>query len=210
MIQGDTDWRSLARAICEDDRIEATSHNLNHGLRERVRLQLGPVPCVGAIRTAPLLLLLDHPPLDPRATSDDRTFVRPGWPLAALHPDAPASLADWWRPRVATLVARFGAQHVANSIAAVYLMPWHAAPLPVVARFPSRARLLDVAADAAARDAVLLIAGGTDAWIEHPTIGALPPSRRVVLERADAMLTPANLGDAWDAICARIEVHAWM
>ena len=212
MLQGDPDWWRLGAAISEEDHLAAIRHNAATEPEFRLYASLGPVPCVGAIMTAPVVLLLSHPGLDRRSTPHDYSFYRPGWPLSALHPEAPSGIGELWQRRVAALVDRFGAQHVSNSVAGVFLSPWRSFGFAEQLRLPSRRRALDLAASAAARDAILLMLRHQDLWTEHPAIAALPSTRRFdprwwqVTE-----ISERNLGDAaWTALCARIETHAWI
>lgn len=212
MRQGDPDWWRLGKTICNEDRDRATEHNARALPDYRLHIALGPVPCVGAIMTAPVVVLFRHPVLDARSTPDDYSFRRQGWPLSALHPDAPQGLGDWWRRRVGGLVALFGAQHVSNSVAAVFLTPWRSVAFADRLRLPSRQRMLDLAASAAARDACMLMIRGEELWTENATIAALPSTRRF---NPSSWRVPEfnllNLGDdAWTTICKRIEVHAWV
>ena len=212
MRQGDQDWWRLAKTICNEDRDRAIEHNVRAVPEHRLNVALGPVPCVGAIMTAPVVILLSHPALDDLSTPDDYSFRRPGWPLSALHPDAPQGLGDWWRSRVADLIDAFGAQHVSNAVAAVFLTPWRSVAFADRLRLPSRQRMLDLAASAAARDAFLVTLRGEELWTEHAAIATLPPTRRV--KPSTWRVTEFNLrtlgGDAWTSICKRIEVHAWL
>ena len=212
MHQGDQDWLSLSASIAREDHVAAKRYNAHAPSERKLGLSLGPVPFAGAIMTAPVVLLLSHPMEDGRATTHDYAFTRAGWPLSALHPQAPLAPAAWWRARVAALVHHFGAQHLANSIAAVYLTPWHAITLDALLRLPSRQRMLDLAATAAARDAILVVMQGSDLCTEHPDIASLPPARRVRTRSwRGTELSGRNLGDdVWDLICKRIEVHAWL
>ena len=212
MLQGDQDWWRLAETISNEDRVPAIEHNARALPEQQLNIPLGPVPCVGAIMTAPVVLLLSHPALDDRSTRLDYSFQRPGWPLSALHSDAPAGLGEWWRSRVTALVDLFGAQHVSNAVAGLFLTPWSSVAFADRLRLPSRRRMLDLAASAAARDALVLVLRGEDLWTENAEIAALPPTRRFhprswrVTE-----LNCQNLGDdAWTTMCRRIEIHAWL
>jgi hypothetical protein len=200
----------VAKAICAEDRIHATSYNARAAAAHRLRLPLGPVPCLGAVATAPVVLLLSHP--QPEAgSSGGYAFRRSGWPLATLHPDAPVEFHATWSRRFEPLVGRFGAQHVSNSLAVVFLTPWQCEQFDERLRLPSRQRMLDLAAAAGARDAILIVAHGAELWTEHADIASLPLSRRVhARSRRRTEMTEENLGDAWDAVCRRIEVHAWL
>jgi hypothetical protein len=133
-------------------------------------------------------------------------------PLAALHPEAPRGIATWWRQRVAPLIDQFGAQHVSNALAGVFLTPWRSIAFDDRLRLPSRQRLLDLGASAAARDAFLITLRGDELWTEHAGIAALSPARRIT-PRAWRIteFNARTIGDdAWSSICRRIEVHAWI
>ncbi|HKP67466.1 MAG TPA: hypothetical protein VJX31_12620 [Casimicrobiaceae bacterium] len=212
MRQGDSDWQRLSAAIAIEDALRANRHNDSARPEHRLHLSLGPVPCTGAIMTAPIVLLLGRPVADARSTALDYTFAPARWPLAALHPQAPAALGEWWGPRLESLVHLFGAQHVANSVAAIYLTPWLTTMFDERLRLPSRARLLDLAAAAASRDAILIMMQGSALWTEHPVIASLPPARLVSTKSwRSTELSRRNLGgDLWDIVRKRVEVHAWI
>jgi len=212
MRQGDQDWWRLADTISAEDRPRALEHNVHALPQHRLQVSLGPVPCVGAIMTAPVVLLLSHPMLDAKSTPDDYSFRRAGWPLAALHPEAPPGIASWWHERLAPLIDLFGAQHVSNALGGAFLTPWRSIAFDDRLRLPSRQRLLDLAASAAARDAFLITLRGDELWTEHAGIAALSKARRI--KPGAWRLTEFNartIGeDAWSSICRRIEVHAWI
>jgi hypothetical protein len=212
MLQGDQDWWRLAETISNEDRAAAIEHNLRASPEHRLHIALGPVPCVGAIATAPIVLLLPHPALETGTTAQDYCFRRPGWPLSALHADASAALSEWWRGRLEALIDRFGAQHVSNAVAAVFLTPWYSVAFDDRLRLPSRQRVLDLAGKAAARDALLLMVRGENLWTEHPDIASLPATRRLHPRSWRVTdINSRNLGDeAWSAVCRRIEIHAWL
>jgi hypothetical protein len=211
MLQGDQAWWRLAETISNEDRACGMQHNVSASPEHRLHLALGPVPCVGAITTAPVVLLLSHPGLDAQTTAQDYCFRRPGWPLSALHPDAPPGLAEWWRGRLQALIDLFGAQHVSNAVAAVFLTPWYSMSFDDRLRLPSRQRVLDLAGKAAARDALLLTLRGESLWTEHPEIASLPSTRRLHPKSWRVTdINTRNLGeDAWSAVRRRIEIHAW-
>lgn len=215
MLQGDPDWRTLSAAITFEDHAAVVSHNTRTtaiAADTAIKVAHGPVPFLGAVMTAPVVLLLSHPETGARSTLDDYAFQRDGWPFAALHPDAPGGIGDLWRARFAALIDIFGAQHVANAIATTFLTPWCSVAFAERLRLPSRPRMLGLAAATAARDAVILPLRHATLWTEHEAIAALPATRRFQprLWRA-AEINVGNLGDvAWTALCKRIEVHAWI
>lgn len=212
MLQGDRDWWRLSETIADEDRDAVVAHNAVALPEHQLDLSLAPIPCLGAIMTAPIVLLLSHPAVDEGSTAHDYTFQRAGWPLSALHAEAPAALGDWWRSRVAELSTVFGVQHVANSVAALFLTPWRGVAFADRLRLPSRRRMLDLAATAAARDALLIVLRHEELWTEDSDVASLPPTRRIhprswrVTE-----LSRRNLGeDAWTAVCRRVQIHAWL
>ena len=185
---------------------------IDEGESNHARPWRAGIPSLGAVATAPVLLLLSHPAIDAATPVDAYGFAREGGPLAALHPDAPVGLAARWHGRLASLVARFGAQHVAHSVAAVFLDPWPSACTWRGEAPGSRLHSLELATRAADRDALLVIVGGADAWLAHAPIAALPPTRRCTARHSGAEdLDAAALGaDTWEVLGARIAVHAWL
>src|SRR5581483_7148488 len=113
------------QTIAGEDAHPAATHNAQALPHHLLDLALGAVPYVGPISTAPVVLLLSHVELESRAAPGDYAFRRHGWPLSALHAEAPAAPRDRWRARTAALIEAFGAQHVANAVAALFLTPWH-------------------------------------------------------------------------------------
>lgn len=211
MQQGDPAWWRLAATIADEDCIAASAYNARATPDHRLALELGPLPCSGAIMTAPVVLLLSHPSLDPHSSPNDHAFRRTGWPLAALHPDAPAPLSAWWRDRLGALIDEFGAQHIANAVAAAYLTPWHSDTFDAGLRLPSRRHMLALAASAAARDAILVMMQGSYLWTEDAEVAALPVTRCLSPRSwRGTEMSLRNLGDAWQAVCKRIGVHAWV
>ena len=212
MLQGDDEWRRLAGAVHDDDAAWLANRDAHARPAWPIVTSTGAVPSLGAVWTAPVVLLCAHPELDAATPPAGYHFSRDGWPLAALHPSAPSGLAERWRRRLASLVDLFGAQHVAHSVAAVYLNPWPGRVFDAGLVLPSRQRMLALATRVAERDAALVIAPGAEAWLAHPPIAALPPTRRCAVElSAGEDLDAAALGaESWDLLCSRIAVHAWL
>jgi hypothetical protein len=212
MLQGDQEWWRLAETIAREDHAPAIEYNLRASPERRLLIAAGPIPCVGAVTTAPVVLLLLQPALEARSTWQDHSFRRPGWPLAALHPEAPPGLSSWWRARLEGLIDLHGAQHVSNSVAAIYLTPWYAIGFDDRLRLPSRKRQLELAGKAAARDALMLMPRGEFLWTESPEVASLPATRRLHAKSwRSSDVNAENLGeDAWEAVRKRIEIHAWL
>ena len=107
---------------------------------------------------------------------------------------------------------RFGAQHVANSVAGLFLTPWRGVAFTDRLRLPSRQRMLDLAGMAAARDALLVVLRHDELWTEEANVASLPPTRRIYPKSwRMTELSCRNLGDdAWTTLCKRLEIHAWL
>jgi hypothetical protein len=212
MERGADDVKQVSALVADEDAAWLALHNAHARPSGRLYAESGAVPFLGAIATAPVVLLLTHPEIDTDTSARDYTFAREGWPLAALHPDAPPGLAQRWGRRLAPLVRRFGARHVSHSIAAVFLSPWPSVAFAPRLEFPSRRHLQGLVTRAAERDAAFVIGPEADAWFEHRVVAELPPTRRATTY-ADAPeeLDAGAIGaDAWNLLCARIEVHAWL
>ncbi len=203
--------RVLAERIACEDAGAVAAHNARVGDSLRLRADLGPLPYDGDIEGAPVVLLVAKPAYDRTSVPLDHAFHQRGWPLAFLHPGAPAQLRSIWLARVASLIDAFGAQHVANSVAALPLTPWASADFDERLRLPSRARMLGLAAAAANRGATLVVTCSEEQWTEAQEVADLGPERRVRARSWRAThLTSENLGAAaWHAICRRIECHKW-
>jgi hypothetical protein len=212
MVQGDEAWWRLARTIADEDRDAVLAYNARTLPEQRLAIAHSPVPCLGAMMTAPVVLLLAQPPLGAGSSPDDQAFRRTGWPISSLHPDAPSTLAECWHKRVSALVDAFGAQHVSNSLAVVYLTPWRGATFDPRLRLPSRRRMLALAATAAARDAIVLMMQGEMLWTEDAELAALPATRCLHPRYwREAELSPRNFGEAaWALVHKRIGIHAWL
>ena len=212
MVQCDNDFQRLTGSLADEDAAWLALHNAHARPSGRLYTAPGPVPYLGALATAPVVLLLSHPEIDTETSPHDYQFAREGWPLAALHPDAPMGLARRWGRRLAPLVRLFGAQHVAHSVAIVFLSPWPSVAFDIRLEFPSRRTLYGLVGRAADRDAAFVIGPDADGWFEHPAVADLPASRRATTY-ADASeeLDAGAIGpEAWDLLRARVEVHAWL
>lgn len=203
--------RVLAERIAYEDADAVAAYNARAGDALRLRTDLGPLPYEGDIENAPIVLLVAKPAYDRTSVQLDHAFHQRGWPLAFLHPGAPEQLRSIWVARLESLIDAFGAQHVANSVAALPLTPWASTDFDERLRLPSRARMLDLAAAAANRGATMIVACGEEQWTEVHEVADLGPERRIRARSWRAThLTSENLGAAaWHAICRRIECHKW-
>jgi hypothetical protein len=212
MIQCDNDFKRLIGSLADEDAAWLALHNAH--ARPSGRLYTAPVRCRSWARSRRRRSCCCS--RIPRSIADtsphDYRFAREGWPLAALHPDAPTGLARRWGRRLAPLIRLFGAQHVAHSVAAVFLSPWPSVALRRAPRVSEPPHALRLAARAADRDAAFVIGPDADGWFEHPVVADLPATRRATTF-ADALeeLDAGAIGpDAWELLRARIEVHAWL
>jgi hypothetical protein len=167
------------------------------------------MPYDGDVARAPLVLLVGSPVCD-MSIAPARKAHR-GWPLAGLHPDAPAALRGLWESRLAGLIEAFGAQHVANSVAALPLTPWACDEFDERLRLPSRREMLALAGAAAVRGALLLVTGYDELWTESEEVANLSTALRYHPRSfRSTHVSVENLGaGAWHTVCRRIEAHTW-
>lgn len=203
--------RVLAERIAIEDAHAVAAYNARAPDPFRLRTEFGALPYEGDVEHAPVVLLVANPTYDRTAVPLDHAFQHWGWPLAFLHPDAPVRLRAIWLARLASLVEAFGAQHVANSVAALPLTPWTSASFDESLRLPSRARMLDLAGAAANRGALLIVTSSDEQWTESQEVADLGCERRFHARSWQAThVSLENLGaTAWHAACRRIEVHHW-
>jgi hypothetical protein len=203
--------RELAETIARADAEAIAAHNAKACAPLRLREELGPLPYDGDLGGAPLVLLVGTPACEMSATRRDAQSVHRGWPLSGLHPHAPATLRSLWHARLAGLIEAFGAQHVANSVAALPLTPWACDEFDERLRLPSRHEMLALAAGAASRGALLLVTGCDELWTECGEIANLSLEQRLHPRSFRAThVSVENLGAAaWHAVCRRVEEHHW-
>jgi hypothetical protein len=203
--------RVLAERIAIDDADAVAAYNARAGDALRLRADLGPLPYEGDIEAAPVVLLVAKPAYSRASVQLDHAFHHRGWPLSFLHPGAPDHLRSIWQARLASLIDAFGAQHVANSVAALPLTPWASQEFDERLRLPSRARMLELAAACADRGATLIVSCSEERWTEAQEVANLASDRRLHAHSYRAThLSVENLGAAaWHAICRRIEAHRW-
>ncbi len=207
-MQAQGDWWQLSDAIANEDRVAAWNYNAITSSDFRLQMELGPMPYLGAIATAPIVLLIAHPIFDAGSTLQDHAFRRSGWPLAALHPDAPSGTRRWWHERLEHLIVAFGARAVANAVAAVPLTPWSSLQFDRDLRLPSRPRMLSLGASAARRGGLLITMREPALWTETPEIAAMPRWQNLTPRSWRAHLDPVSLGsEGWSLLCRRVEAH---
>ena len=201
--------RELAETIALVDTDAIAEHNARAAAPRRLRAELGPMPYDGDIARAPVVLLVGSPACD--MSSVPARASRRGWPLGSLHAEAPAALRSLWHARLAGLIEAFGAQHVANSVAAIPLTPWACDEFDERLRLPSRREMLALAASAAARGALLLVTGNDELWTESQDVANLSTEQRYHPRSfRSTHVSVENLGAAaWHMVCRRIEAHAW-
>lgn len=201
--------RALAERITLEDTDAIGTYNAHASQNYRLRTELGALPHDGNIERAPVVLLLGSPAFDETASMADHQSRPRGWPLAGLHPEAPSGLSAVWQARLSSLIDAFGAQHVANSVAALPLTPWASHDFDDRLRLPSRARMLEMAGVAARRGALLIVTCFEELWTESPEVADLSCERRFHPRSWRAThVSVDNLGAAsWHAVCRRIEAH---
>lgn len=184
-------------AITALDERDVKRYNLRAGERFRLHPELGPKAFEGDIDGASLVLLLANPGFDHTSTIDDHMFARDGWGLSGLHDEAPGGLREWWRVRLRHLIDRWGAQVTSNQVACLQVTPWASSSFDRNLRLPSRAVVLDAAAECAARGAVMILMRAAAQWMEARGLAEYPHLHRVRSWRC-SYVSPGNL-----------EPHAW-
>lgn len=200
---------SLLSATLSDEVLSALdteavlAHNRSAKPEHVLQLELGPSPFEGDIDGARVVMLLGNPGFDKTSTVSDHTFTRAGWPLAGLHPDAPDGLRTWWEARLGDLIAQFDRQTVAKRIACLQVVPWASQKFSD-RRLPSRALLLDAAAQCASRGAVIVVMRAEKLWLKSAAVAESPNRHRVNSWRC-SYLSPGNLSDrAWNQVVGAV------
>jgi len=202
------DWRQFIESIASADRAAVWSYNAVASAEFRLQVELGPMPYFGSILTAPVVLLIARPVFDASSTLHDHAFRREGWPLAALHPNAPSGMRRWWHDRLQRLIVAFGAREVANAVAAVPLTVWSSVRFDRDLRLPSRGRMLALGASAAGRGALMITTCEPALWTEEAQIASLPRSHHLMPRSCTGKIDPTSLGnEGWSTLCRRIEAH---
>lgn len=184
-------------ALLDRDAVEA----VNRCKREPYRLhpELGPSAYEGDIDAAKVVLLLANPGYDDTSTLIDHSFVREGWPLSGLHPEAPKGLRDWWYLRLRHLIERVGPQAVSKRVACLQVCPWASGKFDDALTLPSLAVTLDAATRCANRGSVLLVMRAEKCWLRSEAVRNSHNRHRVNSWRS-SYVSPGNLSaSGWNS-----------
>ena len=163
----------------------------------RLRTELGPYAFEGDLANARIVLLLSNPGYGEGSSLASHTFRRDGWPLSAVHPDAPAKTYIWNKRLLKSLSELFGAQLVSQRVAKLELTPWASRSMDTKLRLPSRALVLSAANRLAQRGLVLVVLRAEALWLEAEEV-ARSRTRFSVKNWRSATVSPGNLpADAW-------------
>ena len=194
-----------AVALTQADIAAIEAYNRRAPTKFALHPEMGPSPFEGNIESASVVLLLSNPGFDSSTTTADHKFARNGWPLAGLHADAPTGLRGWWMARLKHLISEFGAEVVSNQVAAMQLTPWASPNFDSSLRLPSRARVLELVGDVAARGAVLVVMRSQALWCESEGVANAANRHRVNSWRS-SHVSPGNLSAAgWQAVRAALQ-----
>ncbi len=170
-------------------------YNARRGPDSHTRLQIhmDPAPYDGDPYTARVMLLMNNPGYTPDvSTPTDHSLEYDGWPLAGLHPDAPAAFRAWYRRPLGRLIDIFGAQHVSQRVCLLQLCPWASQSFDPALVLPSRTHQIELARSAVQRGAVVIAGRSFDAW---------PAGLPRVRNRLNPTLTPNGLDECtWDRV----------
>ena len=180
--------------LCVLDEQAVLAHNRRAKPKHTFRLELGPSAFEGDIDRARVVMLLGNPGLDKTSTVLDHTFARAGWPLAALHPEAPPGVRGWWHARLRELIFNCGPEVISQRLACLQIIPWASEKFCDV-RLPSRQLLLDVASQCASRGAVIVIMRAERFWLQSAPVAASPHRYRANSWRS-SYLSSGNLSES--------------
>lgn len=169
----------------------------NRSAPDKYRLQadLGAYAFEGDLANARIVLLLSNPGYGEGSSMASHTFRRDGWPLSAVHPDAPAKRYIWNKRLVKSLIELFGAQLVSQRVAKLELTPWASKSMDTKLRLPSRALVMNAANSLAQRGVVLVVLRAEALWLEAEEVARSRTRFRVKNWRS-ATVSPGNLSAA--------------
>jgi hypothetical protein len=175
------------------DYIEAYNARRTPANHTWLQIHMGAAPYDGDPYTARVMLLMNNPVYKPGvSTPKDHLLAYGGWPLAGLHPDAPAAFRAWYRRPLGRLIDAYGAQHVSQRVCLLQLCPWASELFDPAFVLPSRAHQIELARSAVQRGAVVIAGRSFDAW---------PAGLPHVRNRRNPTLTPNGLDKCtWDRV----------
>ena len=175
------------------DYIEVYNARRRPASRTRLQVHMGEAAYDGDPYTARVMLLMNNPVYTPNvSTPTDHKLEYDGWPLAGLHPDAPAAFRAWYRRPLGRLIDAYGAQNVSQRVCLLQLCPWASQSFDPALVLPSRAYQIELARSAVQRGAVVIVGRSFDAW---------PAGLPRVRNRLNPTLTRNGLDECtWDRV----------
>jgi hypothetical protein len=196
----------LIEHIIEQDIAAVERYNLKAKPHHVLQTNMGPSPFEGNIHSSPVVLLLANPGFDENSSVDDHHFKVDGWPLAGMHPNAPAGMRDWWRPRLRKLCEIHGEQTIASNIAALQINPWASTNYDPGLNLPSRKGQIALAEAAVNRGAVLIIIRAEKLWRSSEVIDKYSKTFRTNSYQS-SYITEGNLpAEAWRELNEQISL----
>lgn len=198
MAKSTFDFSQLEAAAIEQlDRKAVETYNHTALEKYRLRTELGPYAFEGDLANARVALLLSNPGFGEGSTPESHTYRRDGWPLAGLHPNAPAGTFAWTNRLLKQLVQQVDAQTVSQRVVKLEATPWASVKMDGNLRLPSRAVVLQAASELARRGVILVVMRSEALWLAAPEISKCRNRYRVKNWRS-ASVSVGNLGqDAW-------------
>ena len=132
----------------------------------RLQTHMGPAPFDGDPDSASIVLLMNNPGFYKGSVPEDHSLEVPGWPLAGLAPQARAGFRDWYLRPLGTLIEKYGAQLVANTVAIVQRCAWASTSFDPDLKLPSTEFQNAVALQALRRGAVVVVGRSHRYWTE--------------------------------------------
>jgi hypothetical protein len=179
------------------DYIEVYNARRRPASRTRLQIHMGAAPYDGDPHTAAVMLLMNNPVFTPDvSTPTDHLLAYDGWPLAGLHPDAPAAFRAWYRRPLGRLIDAYGAQHVSQRVCLLQLCPWASQSFDLGLVLPSRVHQIELARSAVRRGAVVIVGRSFGVW---------PAGLPRVRNRLNPRLSPHGLDEyTWSRVEAAL------
>lgn len=183
--------------IIHVDHYAVEIYNRSASDKYRIRDELEPYAFEGDLANARIVMLLSNPGYGQGSSLASHTFRRDGWPLSAIHPDAPAETYRWNRRLLKSLIELFGAQLVSQRVAKLELTPWASKSMDTKLLLPSRALVLNVVNRLAQRGIVIVVLRSEALWLQAEDVARSKTRFRVKNWRS-ASVSPGNLSaEAW-------------
>jgi hypothetical protein len=180
-----------------------------------IHLEVVPEPFLGD-PIAPVVLLNLNPGYveDDREVHHDPAFnvaaranllhAHTAWPLYLLDPSLPSPGQDWWRKKLAALIAAVGSMHVvASRVFVAEVHGYHSRRFHHGLRIPSQRYTFSLVEDAIERGAKIVAMRGMHVWLrEVPRLASVPLIQ--LRNPQNPCISPRNCPESFDEIARAV------